>query len=292
MLALYLLTNPHANLIGCYRLPDAYAADDLQWSCERVREGFIELSQKGFLTREDGANWVFIHKYLKWNEFENGNVAIAASKAFDQIPPIPLKALLAAALIEFGSHLKEAFSNHLRTLVKPFANPEPILNPTLTQPEPMFGSPPVGDEPPPEKKQRTRKPVADSAKTWDAYSKAYEGEYGCKPVRNARVNAQMSQVIAALGTDDSPGVAAFFVAHQNRFYKTAGHSVGCLLRDAEKLRTEWATGRNISSPTASSFKDSDDEKGIGRWEEQTGRVHPSRMKAGVVIDISSRELTA
>lgn len=247
LLALYLLTSPHANLIGCFRLPDAYAADDLQWSTERVREGFTELSAKGFLTREDSANWVFIHKYLKWNEFENGNVAIAASKAFDQVPSIPLKLLLAAALLEFGLHLKEPFVNHLGTLLQPFANPEPILNPTHPEPN-HFGTPPVGDVPPAQKIKKPRKPRADvdvspGVKTWEAYSTAYEGKYHCKPVRNAKVNAQLAQFASRLGTEDAPSVAQFFLGHKDIFYTRSMHTVDLMLRDAEKLHTEWATGR-------------------------------------------------
>ena len=132
-MALYLLTSPHANLIGCFRLTDAYAADDLQWASERVAKGFHELQAKGFLVREESSNWVLIRKYLLWNNFENGNVATAAQKAFDQIRSIPLKALLAGVLLEFGTHLKEPFVNHLRTLAKPFANPEPEPEP---EPEP------------------------------------------------------------------------------------------------------------------------------------------------------------
>lgn len=166
ILALYLLTSPHANLIGCFRLPDAYAADDLQWPSQRVCEGFAELSAKGFLSRDEGTKWVFIHKYLKWNGFENGNVALAANKAFDQVPAIALKALLAAALLEFGSHLKEPFANRLQTLSKPFANPEPepepepILNQNQNQ-NPTgttFGAPPAEDAPAkvkPAKKKRS-----------------------------------------------------------------------------------------------------------------------------------------
>ena len=38
MLALYLLTCPHATIAGVFRLPDGYACEDLQWSAETLRE--------------------------------------------------------------------------------------------------------------------------------------------------------------------------------------------------------------------------------------------------------------
>lgn len=262
-MAIYLMTCPHANLIGCFRLPDAYAAEDLQWSSERVREGFADLESKGFATRDDNSKWLVIHKYLKWNAFENGNVAIAASKAFDQVPQIPLKALLAAALLEFGCHLKEPFSNHLGTLVKPFANPEPepepepepirslnqILN--LNQPEPLFAAPPAEDAAEPARRvAKKAKEPAPSAETWDAYATAYRSRYNADPVRNAMVNGQLAQIVGRLGADEAPQVAAWYVTHQNRFYVGAGHSVGMLLKDCEKLRTEWATGRQSTAMQA------------------------------------------
>lgn len=262
-LALYLLTSPHANLIGCFRLPDAYAAEDLIWSSERVSEGFLELESKGFMTRDQGSKWVLIHKYLKWNGFENGNVAIAAHKAFDQIPPIPLKALLAAALLEFGCHLKEPFVNALQTLRKPFANPEPdpepepILNQNLSQnpATTLFGAPPAEAAPAAAKpvktaKAKTPKEPAPTAETWDAYSSAYAERYNAEPVRNATVNGQLAQLVGRLGADEAPHVAAWYVGHQNRFYVGSGHSVGVLLRDCEKLRTEWATGRQSTATQA------------------------------------------
>lgn len=259
-LALYMLTSPHANLIGCFRLPDAYAADDLQWSSERVCEGFAELQAKGFVSRDEASKWVLIHKYIKWNAFENGNVAMAAQKAFDQVPAIPLKALLAAALLEFGCHIKEPFANHLQTLVKPFANPEPEPDPepilirsqnqNLSGTE-SFDPPPAEDVPDPKPKaKRSPKEPAPSAETWEAYSEAYRTRYGAEPVRNATVNGQLAQLVGRLGADEAPAVAAWYVSHQNRFYVGAGHSVGVLLRDCEKLRTEWATNRQVTATQA------------------------------------------
>ena len=257
-MALYLLTSPHANLIGCYRLPDAYAADDLQWSLERVSKGFAELQSKGFASRDNGTKWVFIHKYLLWNGFENGNVAIAAQKAFDQVPAIPLKAALAMALLEFGNHLKEPFVKHLETLPKPFANPEPEPEP---DPEPILNqnpagtvyvAPPAEDAPAAVKLVKVAKPKEPSitADTWTAYAAAYELRYGTEPVRNASVNAKLSQFVGRVGGDEAPLIAAWFLNHRNSFYVQSGHSVGVLLRDCEKLRTEWATGRQVTQTQA------------------------------------------
>ncbi|ECC6875960.1 Ig domain-containing protein [Salmonella enterica subsp. enterica] len=63
MLSLYLLTSPHANMTGCFRLPDGYVCEDLQWDKNRVSEGFEELSRNGFAIRDKATRWVLIPGY-------------------------------------------------------------------------------------------------------------------------------------------------------------------------------------------------------------------------------------
>ena len=36
LLAIYLLTGPHSNMIGCFRLPDGYITEDLRWPNQSV----------------------------------------------------------------------------------------------------------------------------------------------------------------------------------------------------------------------------------------------------------------
>ena len=93
-------------------------------------------------------------------------------------------------------------------------------------------------------------PAAPTAETWAAYSEAYEAAYSVKPVRNAQVNGQLAQLVARLGAAEAPEVARWFLRHRNGLYVAAMHSVNLLLRDAEKLRTEWATGRQVTRTQA------------------------------------------
>jgi hypothetical protein len=89
-------------------------------------------------------------------------------------------------------------------------------------------------------------PAAPTSAVWASYSGAYANRYGVEPVRNASVNGQLAQFVGKLGADESPGVAAFYVGHQNGLYVSAMHPTNLMLRDAEKLRTEWATGRQVT----------------------------------------------
>lgn len=87
----YLLTSPHNNALCCYVLPDLYAAHDLQWLPERLREPFEELLSK---RRPDGtpmiyrdeAGVTFVHGQLLKEGLVNGNAVKAAIKALDAMP--------------------------------------------------------------------------------------------------------------------------------------------------------------------------------------------------------------
>jgi len=85
--------------------------------------------------------------------------------------------------------------------------------------------------------------------TWAAYRDAYAKRYKVDPIRNAKVNGQIKQLVKRLGKE-SPEVAAFFLTHGNSYYITKCHAIGILLADAEKLRTEWATGTKITTTHA------------------------------------------
>lgn len=91
---------------------------------------------------------------------------------------------------------------------------------------------------------------APTSLTWASYSTAYGDRYGADPVRNATVNGQLAQFVGRVGEVEAPHIAAWYVGHKHQFYVNAGHSVALLLRDAEKLRTEWATNRASTATQA------------------------------------------
>lgn len=86
--------------------------------------------------------------------------------------------------------------------------------------------------------------------TWKSYSDAYFNRYGVEPVRNAAVNTSIKSFVQKLPHSEAPHVAAFFVSHNDKFYVQKTHPVFLLLKDAEGLRTQWATGRAMTSTRA------------------------------------------
>lgn len=89
-----------------------------------------------------------------------------------------------------------------------------------------------------------------SGATWQAYAAAYRTRYGVEPVRNQTVNSLLCRLVAKLGQDEAPKVAAFYLTHSGQWYVSKMHPVNLLVADAEKLRTEWATGQPMTQAKA------------------------------------------
>lgn len=109
---------------------------------------------------------------------------------------------------------------------------------------------PVANAPGPEGAEGETVLQANCRKTWDAYAAAYFDRYGTAPVRNAKVSSQVKQFVQRIGGEESPMVAGWFVSHPGGYYVGKLHDFGALLADAEKLRTEWATGRVMTQSRA------------------------------------------
>lgn len=115
----------------------------------------------------------------------------------------------------------------------------------LTLPNPSEPNPP--DQPKKKISREVTTSTGTSVETWKAYAKAYRSRYGVEPVRNKSVNAMLCKLVEKLGAEEAPAVAAFYVTHQGQFYVAKMHPVNLLVADAEKLRTEWATGWQMTN---------------------------------------------
>ena len=89
-----------------------------------------------------------------------------------------------------------------------------------------------------------------SRETWRLYSLAYLNRYGTEPVRNAKVNSQIKQLVQALSHEEAPQVAAFFVSMNDQFFVKRCHPVDILLTQCSAIRTQWATGTQITTTKA------------------------------------------
>ncbi len=86
--------------------------------------------------------------------------------------------------------------------------------------------------------------------TWAAYATAYRERHGVAPVRNAKVNANVKQLVQRLGHSEAPAVAGWFLTVNERYVVQNMHDLGSLLAKCEAYRTQWATGRQMTAASA------------------------------------------
>lgn len=94
------------------------------------------------------------------------------------------------------------------------------------------------------------KDKSQSSLVWEAYADAYQARYQERPASNAKGYGICKHFIARLPIEEAPEVARFYVSHNDAFYVKQLHPLSLMLRDAEKLRTEWKVGRQMTSDTA------------------------------------------
>jgi hypothetical protein len=116
-LGAYLLSCPHRTILGCYRLPLAYVAEDLGNRSETVSQWFADLSRAGFVHVCENTSFVLLPKYLRWNPPQNPNQRKAIARAALDLPEkFSLYALLLDALTTHCHPLDNGFETVVQTL--------------------------------------------------------------------------------------------------------------------------------------------------------------------------------
>ena len=86
LMALYLLTTGHGNLIGIFKLSRGYMADDLCWDLTTVQNTLAELQSNNFLTLSEQGNYLCIHRFMDHNPTVNQKQIIARLRALTELP--------------------------------------------------------------------------------------------------------------------------------------------------------------------------------------------------------------
>lgn len=179
LLALYLLTGQHTNMIGCFRLPDGYVSEDLGWPFERVSKGFDELSNNGFATRDSTSKWVLIRNFMTWNSIENPNQGISALRLFSQVPDnTSLKPELARIIAIAIAHIEPTKLKGSERVIQPFLNQDQEQEQEQEQDQNKSGH---GDATPPAS-QDDRKDVKSTGK--NIYPDEFEEAWKIYPKRS------------------------------------------------------------------------------------------------------------
>lgn len=221
----------------CYRIARAFTKDE-RAAVDTVLQQFFRLTEDGYI---------------------NGRVKKELGKASEQA--------------EINKANGKRGGRPRKSEEEPNENPSGFEEETDTKGTtrlPDYQTPDTKTSTPPDTKDAGTMPAPKSngkAKTtdlWEAYSEAYQRRYGVPPVRNAKVNTQLSQFIDRIGTAEAPFVAAYYLTSNNAWYVKQGHSVGVMLSDAEKLRTEWATRRQTTSRQANELDRKSQDR--AEWE--------------------------
>ena len=119
LMFLYVLTSPHGNMIGYYRLPVGYAACDLGWDKTDAANTLDELASADMIRYDDKANVILIKHFLKYNPIQNENQAKGAVKLLEDIPPSPLIQKFAECIEQYAGEYNNIF--------------EPVINCVMSQ---------------------------------------------------------------------------------------------------------------------------------------------------------------
>lgn len=182
-LAIYLLAGPHTSKTGVFRLPIGYVLEDLGKAfsanpyitlpeglrnpSETLSIAFRYLELDSFIRYCPETSYVWIINFLKYNEFDNPNVA---KSALAELKKVPNNCCFLPEMIETIRHLgkwewakknlydleiPKNYRNPSETLSKPFRIPEPSLSRSQASREPE-------PEPEPEFADAHQKTLADA----------------------------------------------------------------------------------------------------------------------------------
>ena len=132
VVAAYLLSNPHANMIGLYYLPKMFICHETGLPIEGASKGLARCIEAGFCGYDEDAEVVWVPEMAKFQIGDalkaGDNQCKAIQKAVDNIAETRIR-------IEFAAKYAEAF--HLSV---PVDNPKPLRRPLKAPSKPGAGT--------------------------------------------------------------------------------------------------------------------------------------------------------
>jgi len=120
-LFIYILTSPHSNMAGYYRLPKPYIHYDLKWSSEQLSKPFNKLLNNKLIKYCEESSVVLIPRFLKYNSIQNQNQAKGAAKKTSELPKNSLVPYYKKIC---RTHFKQYYELLIKGLPKPLGNTE------------------------------------------------------------------------------------------------------------------------------------------------------------------------
>ena len=123
LLALYLLTSPHRNMVGLFHCPPSYAINDLQWNEKRFRNGFEALLKASFIQYDEASQVILIPNAIRYDPPSNDNQVTGSLNALASVPETFLLLSLADACDNAAAKLDdEKAADRCRALAERIRN--------------------------------------------------------------------------------------------------------------------------------------------------------------------------
>lgn len=265
LVGLYLLSSPHANMLGLYYLAQETIGHETGIGVERAVAGLKACISAGFCSYDEDSEMVWVHEMAFFQIAEKLLSSDKRSKGvqneYNSLPDNPF-------LAKFHGKYAEAFC--MTSLRGDFRTQERGIEGAymgLASQEQEQAQEHEYEQAQEQEQAHEQKPFATAVAlagksgtrkgepnpfnllAWQSYKAAYAHRYGVAPVQNAKSNSIIKQLVQALGAEAEP-VAAFYVMHNDRNYVVKMHQLNLLLADHAKLRTEWATNQQMTSTKA------------------------------------------
>ena len=129
LLALYLMTSPHSNMVGVFHCPVLYMAHETGIPLEGASEALLRLIEAGFCTYEWDSETVFVHRMAAYQVGEalspKDNQVKGIQKDYEKMAPALIKQAF-YAIYSVAFHLPPSDENQRKTEApcKPLASQE------------------------------------------------------------------------------------------------------------------------------------------------------------------------
>lgn len=123
-LFLYLLSCPHANILGFYYLPKKYISSDLSWSPSKIAQ-HLKILSKGLIKYDEENKVILILSWLEHNPLVSDNHVKKAQAELSEVPDTPLHQEFVKIIKEMPEGLhKKIINNAVQTASERRSNSE------------------------------------------------------------------------------------------------------------------------------------------------------------------------
>jgi hypothetical protein len=91
--------------------------------------------------------------------------------------------------------------------------------------------------------KKKEKPESHASTVWTAYKEAYLAKYGVEPIRNAKVNGQLSYIVKSVGREEAAAFVIYYVkSYTDPWVEKTSHSLDAALKLINTIMIRMKSG--------------------------------------------------